>query len=920
MTPGPPSLEDLVRAICAGRPIDWGVLERDASPGFLNKLAALRVVESIAHVHRTAVPEGTPAVDETPSGTGAAPERWGHLELLDHLASGAFGDVYRAWDSGLDREVALKLLRRSLDADAHADEALEEGRLLAKVRHPNVVTVHGAGRFDGRAGVWMEFLHGRTLADEVAHDGPLPPTRVASIGVALCHALSAVHRASLVHSDIKPENVMLADDGRIVLMDFGASGAVRHAGLQHAGTPRYLAPELAAGGSATVQSDVYSLGATLRYLLTGNAIALPDYRPSNRVERRLLTVIARATDSHPRTRFETAEAFARALASLPPRRVKGAQMAAAGGLVLALLALLWVTWQSSVGEDARQRALEQSWQLTTPTRPSLTPDQSQMSYPTVQGTFVSHGLFASTSEMASRQEESVVTLDPTSGDTRVWATNAAEEGHAESPAISADRSLVTYSWLSTACRCSSLRAVDRAGRTRTLISAPDVVAIRTGATMSDELPVLIGRSTMQYELALVNTTTGAKRTLRTLPVDPTGFSLSPDGAYLAYAVPGRSAHGSARDIIVHEVSTSREWPLLDSAADRLLPVWTPSGNHIFYVESSGDGASLRAVKVMSGHQASRPSVLKREFVKPLGMGFFDDETFAYSNWSGTSEVMVVEAATNGSFQGQKPRRLSDGGATMPAWSPDGQWLAWSEAREIRVSRGDGAIVRVFRPELNIQIYPTWSANSRQLAFWDVSDLGALLKVADVETGTTLEILRLSHPQIEGAFDLGWSGPRKLLIDALTPRHITAVDIATGDRRQVYETATPNTRGSFYVSPDGHSLAFCEGLEHPAPIHIMPLHPNGISLTRPAKAEGEGLLGWWPDGRSLLETRTPGPDEPTSSVEICRLPLDGTTPERLGVTGTNIVYASIAPDARRIAYSTQTSFGSEVWFLKAQIPH
>lgn len=183
MTPGPPSLEDLVRAICAGRPIDWGVLERDASPGFLNKLAALRVVESIAHVHRTAVPEGTPAVDETPSGTGAAPERWGHLELLDHLASGAFGDVYRAWDSGLDREVALKLLRRSLDADAHADEALEEGRLLAKVRHPNVVTVHGAGRFDGRAGVWMEFLHGRTWRTRwrtTAHSLPRGLRRLAS--------------------------------------------------------------------------------------------------------------------------------------------------------------------------------------------------------------------------------------------------------------------------------------------------------------------------------------------------------------------------------------------------------------------------------------------------------------------------------------------------------------------------------------------------------------------------------------------------------------------------------------------------------------------------------------------------------------------------------------------------------------------
>ena len=130
----------------------------------------------------------------------------------------------------------------------------------------------------------------------------------------------------------------------------------------------------------------------------------------------------------------------------------------------------------------------------------------------------------------------------------------------------------------------------------------------------------------------------------------------------------------------------REWPLLDSAADRVLPVWTPSGNHLLYVESSGGGVSLRAVRVVSGHTTSRPAVLKREFVKPSGMGFLDEETFAYFVWSGTSDVMVVEASANGSFQGQKARRLiHGGGATMPAWSPDGRWLAWSQAGEIRVS-------------------------------------------------------------------------------------------------------------------------------------------------------------------------------------------------------------------------------------------
>ena len=300
--------------------------------------------------------------------------------------------MYRAWDSRLDREVALKLLRRSIDADAHADEALEEGRLLAKVQHPNVVTVYGAARFDGRAGIWMEFVRGRTLADVVAQDGPLTPERAASIGVTLCHALSAVHSAALIHRDVKAQNVMVGDDGRILLMDFGAGGTVRHAGLQHAGTPRYLAPEVAAGGPATVQSDIYSLGVTLRYVLTGNFAERSDSVQAGRAGRRMLSIIARATNSQPLARFETAETFAQALAPLTAPRLNRGPLVVAGGLVLALLALLWATWHASVREDTRQRSLEQSWQSAAPTRAPFTTDQSQMFFAIVHGTFASRGL------------------------------------------------------------------------------------------------------------------------------------------------------------------------------------------------------------------------------------------------------------------------------------------------------------------------------------------------------------------------------------------------------------------------------------------------------------------------------------------------------------------------------------------------
>ena len=125
---------------------------------------------------------------ETPTPAAASPpvpRRWWHLDVLGHVASGAFRDVYRAWDPQLDREVALKLLRRAPDADAHADEVVDEGRLLARLRHPHIVSIYGAARIDGRVGP----LDGvtcavDTLAQAVAQGGAFPARKVADIGAA----------------------------------------------------------------------------------------------------------------------------------------------------------------------------------------------------------------------------------------------------------------------------------------------------------------------------------------------------------------------------------------------------------------------------------------------------------------------------------------------------------------------------------------------------------------------------------------------------------------------------------------------------------------------------------------------------------------------------------------------------------------
>src|ERR1041385_1623988 len=172
------------------------------------------------------------------------PKTWGPFHLLQRLDAGGFGEVYRAWDLTLEREVALKLLLpRDLNQEEQYTTIVAEARAMARVRHPNTIAVYGADRHDERVGLWSDFVRGQTLARWVESDGPRSEKETIEIGITLCEALSAVHHAGLLHRDIKPGNAMRAEDGRILLMDFGLSHELYQEG-RLGGTIGYMAPEL----------------------------------------------------------------------------------------------------------------------------------------------------------------------------------------------------------------------------------------------------------------------------------------------------------------------------------------------------------------------------------------------------------------------------------------------------------------------------------------------------------------------------------------------------------------------------------------------------------------------------------------------------------------------------------------------------
>jgi hypothetical protein len=204
----------------------------------------------------------------------------GRYRLGDVIGRGGMGRVWEAQDVVLRRTVAVKELTLGghLAEDDRAvlqERMKQEARPAARINHPNVVTVHDVVEQDGRPWIVMELVDGRSLDEAVKQDGPLAPRQAAAVGAAVLGALRAAHTAGVLHRDVKPANVLLARDGRVLLTDFGIAVVEGDAAITRTGelvgSVDYLAPERARGGRPGPESDLWSLGATLYAAVEGRS-------------------------------------------------------------------------------------------------------------------------------------------------------------------------------------------------------------------------------------------------------------------------------------------------------------------------------------------------------------------------------------------------------------------------------------------------------------------------------------------------------------------------------------------------------------------------------------------------------------------------------------------------------------------------
>jgi len=259
------------------------------------------------------------------------------FKILSRIGSGGFGVVYRAFDTDLERSVAIKMLPANIvkAGPKVLDRFLREARSAAKLSHPNIVTIHQICRYQDTFYIVMELVDGGALHEFLAVERRFKPAEATRIIRAAAEGLGHAHRRGVIHRDIKPGNIMMTNDGHVKVSDFGLARDVLQAsdivGEGHSlGTPRYMAPEQTVGDQPTASSDLYSLAATYFILLTGRSpfeassdremmkkhlnAPLPDprqYAPDLPIA--VYRFLQKAMAKDPEERYQTAEEFIAAL-------------------------------------------------------------------------------------------------------------------------------------------------------------------------------------------------------------------------------------------------------------------------------------------------------------------------------------------------------------------------------------------------------------------------------------------------------------------------------------------------------------------------------------------------------------------------------------------------------------------------------
>ena len=683
----------------------------------------------------------------------------GAYKILSRLGSGGMGDVYRARDAKLGRDVAIKVPRRAFLADPERRTRFErEARLLAALNHPHVGAIYGFEESDGVHALVLELVEGPTLADRLAK-GPIPVIEALRIARQTTDALEAAHDKSIIHRDLKPANIKITPAGVVKVLDFGlakvAAGDVvsssdgsqlptvtvggTHEGVI-LGTASYMSPEQARGTPVDKRTDIWAFGCVLYETLSGK-LAFPGATISDTIAAILerepnwqaLPAATPPTVRHLLGRCLDKDATRRlhdigdarvelddALDSITPRPAAtralgsgrtlrwGAGIAIAGVLIAAGVSVLF--WRGlGGGRNSRPPVRMTFSQVTSQAGiewfPSLSPDGKWVVY---------------SGEGTGNRD---IYLQSVTGQTPINLTADSLEDD-DQPAFSPDGERIAFrssregGGIFVMGRTGeSIRRVTRTGFKPTW--SPDGTKL---AFSTQNVEVTPQNTQGQSEVWVINVTSGEPK--RLTAGDAALASWSPHGHRIAYTQ--RLGNVRQRDIWTTSSTTGESTPVTSDAANDWSPVWSPDGRSLYFSSDRGGSMNLWRVAIdeESGKTQGEPEPITTPapFVAHASISG-DGSRIAYSSVLQSRNIQKLALdPTTGTPTGE-PTWFTTGSRSWsnPDPSPDGQWLSFYSSppeEKIYVARTGGTGVRQVTSEpAIIDRVPRWSPDGTWIAYF-----------------------------------------------------------------------------------------------------------------------------------------------------------------------------------------------------------
>ena len=871
--------------------------------------------------------------------------RLGPYDILAPLGAGGMGEVYRARDPRLDREVAIKVLPAALARDPDALARFErEAMTVAKLSHPNILAIHEFGRDDGTAFVVMELVPGETLRARLER-GALPSRRAVAYALQIARGIAAAHARNIVHRDLKPENVMITLDDQVKVLDFGLAKSVdpaqsdmtRGAGVGTSvgtvlGTFGYMAPEQVRGLEVDHRSDIFAFGAVLYEMLSGErafkgetaadtmtAILTKDPRDLDTtglsISPGLDRIVRRCLEKTPDLRFQSANDLAFALDTLstastfsassgtaqvaapaPRQRVVWLPWAIAAAALLTT-AVSWILMAAAKPAEPRFDHFTRITELAgEETSPSLSPDGSTVAYSVrVNGSWDIH------SQRVGGRNATPIVNDP-----------QRDEG---GPAFSLDGSLIAFHESDDVGGIFVAGATGESVRRVTDIGfhpawSPDGTQI---AFASEEIVDPASR-TGDSTLYVVPAAGGTPRKL--VEGDGAQPSWSPSGQRIVYW----SNTGGQRDIYTVAAGGGPRVAVTEDSAIDWSPVWSPDGRFIYYSSDRGGAMNLWRIAVdpSSGQPQGAPEAVTAGVQASAGLPSFSKDGARLVFRSRVASVNPVAIPFDPSTSRAGAPFLLDtrNNVRVPSGvSPDGKQIAFysigDNQEDIFIGSTTGGGMRRVTDDAPRDRAPVFSLDGRSLLFYSNRDGNWAVWMVGVDGGNLHKVAG----EAPGAVYVHLSPKGDMVVFVSNSgRQVFSAPIPPISGRS--PTELPATRAADkYLNPTGWSP---DGARLAGILISDSGRPSGIGIydlaghtTSELAADEAYAVKWLADSRRVVYFAKKGAELVVlDTVTRKRTVVDVRLP---GPAVINEVFA-VSPDNRTIYYGAARA-ESDIWIVE-----